>query len=78
MHNEQSLVEISLKDKIQELVERFGPWRIALAVLVASWRQRGKRNLASGLSARMRADIGLPVDEVQRLPSRLSLWDIRL
>jgi hypothetical protein len=78
MHNEQSLVEISLKDKIQELVERFGPWRIALAVFLAAWRQRGKRNLASGLSARMRADIGLPADELKRLPSRLSLWDIRL
>ncbi|MDH4441670.1 MAG: DUF1127 domain-containing protein [Rhizobium sp.] len=78
MHNDQSLVESSLKERIHELVERFGPWRIALAVLFAAWRQRRKHNLTSGLSARMRADIGLPVDEVQRLPSRMSLWDIRL
>ena len=78
MHNDQSLVEIPLKDKIEDLVERFGLWRIAVAVLFAAWRQRGKRNLTSGLSARMRDDIGLPADEVQRLPSRMSLWDIRV
>jgi hypothetical protein len=78
MHNEQSLVEISLKDKIQDLVERFGAWRIALAVLSAAWRQQQRRNLASGLSDRMREDIGLPVDGNRRLPSRLSLWDLRI
>lgn len=78
MHNNQSVVEISLNDRIHELVERFGPWRTALAVLFAAWRQRKIRNAASGLSPRMRQDIGLPVDEVQRLPSRMSLWDIRL
>lgn len=78
MGNNQSLVEVSLNDRIHELVERFGPWRTALAVLLAALRQRKTRNIASGLSPRMLQDIGLPVDEVQRLPSRMSLWDIRL
>jgi uncharacterized protein YjiS (DUF1127 family) len=78
MHNDQSVVEISLNDKIHELVERFGPWRTALAVLFVAWQHRQTRNAASGLSPRMLQDIGLPVDEAQRLPSRMSLWDIRL
>ncbi|RKE84498.1 DUF1127 domain-containing protein [Rhizobium sp. AG855] len=78
MHKDQSLVEVPLNDRIHELVERFGPWRTALAVLFAAWRQRKIRNVASGLSPRMLEDIGLPVDEVQRLPPRMSLWDIRL
>jgi uncharacterized protein YjiS (DUF1127 family) len=78
MHKNQSLVEVSLNDGIHELVGRFGPWRTALAVLFVAWRQRQSRNAASALSPRMLEDIGLPADEVQRLPSRMSLWDIRL
>lgn len=76
MHENQSIVEIPLSQRMDELIERFGSWQLLAAFVGASWRRRQIRNLAAHLSPQLRRDIGLPEDEVV-FPRRMSLWDIR-
>lgn len=76
MHENQSIVEVSLSQRMDELIERFGSWQLLAALVGASWRRRQIRNLAAHLSPQLRRDIGLPEDEVV-FPRRMSLWDIR-
>lgn len=76
MHENQSIVEVPLSQRMDELIERFGSWQLLTALVGASWRRRQIRNLAAHLSPQLRRDIGLPEDEVV-FPRRISLWDIR-
>ncbi len=76
MHENQSIVEVPLSQRMDELIERFGSWQLLAALVGASWRRRQIRNLAAHLSPQLRRDIGLPEDEVV-FPRRISLWDIR-
>ncbi|MGE8104246.1 DUF1127 domain-containing protein [Allorhizobium sp. NPDC080224] len=80
MHKNQSIVELPLAERIDELLERFGSWRLLAALVRASWRRRQIRNLASHLSPQLRRDIGLPEeeDEAWRRPRSLVLWDFRV
>lgn len=77
MHENQSLVEMPLAKRMDELLERFGSWQLLAALVEASWRRRQIRNLADHLSPQMRRDIGLPEEDDLVLPRRPSLWDIR-
>lgn len=77
MHNNQSLVETPLGERMDELLERFGSWQLLAALVGASWRRRQIRNLTVHLSPQMRRDIGLPDEEQVLFPRRPSLWDIR-
>lgn len=77
MSQEQSLIEIPLNERIDELLQRFGGWRIVLALLEGLLRRRTTSNSISGLPPRMLRDIGLPLDE-ELGPRRLSLWDLRV
>lgn len=77
MHDNQSIVDIPLSQRMDDLIQRFGSWRLFTALLGASWRRRQIRNLTDHLSPQLRRDIGLPEQEVV-FPRRLSLWDIRL
>ncbi len=76
MQKNQSLVEMPLSERMDELLEHFGCWKLLAALVGASWRRRQIRQLAEHLSPQMRRDIGLPENEVV-FPRRLSLWDIR-
>lgn len=78
MQENQSIVENPLAKRMDELLERFGSWRLFAAFVAAAWRQRRARNLVSDLSPQMRRDIGLPEDEEWRRPRSLSLWDFRV
>ncbi len=78
MHENQSLVEIPLAKRMDELLERFGSWRLLAALVGASFRRRQIRNLADHMSPQMRRDIGLPEEEVWRKPRSLTLWDFRV
>jgi hypothetical protein len=81
MHKNQSIVEMPLAERMDELLERFGSWRLLAALVRANWRRRQIRNLASHLSPQLRRDIGLPEEEViypRRLTALdMSLWHIR-
>ncbi|MGL3605285.1 DUF1127 domain-containing protein [Rhizobium sp. G187] len=77
MSQEQSMIEIPLNERIDELLQRFGGWRIVLALLEGLLRRRTTSNSISGLPPRMLRDIGLPLDE-ELGPRRLSLWDLRV
>jgi hypothetical protein len=77
MHENQSLVEIPLQRRMDELLERFGSWRLFAALVGASWRRRQARNLATHLSPQLRRDIGLPEEDELLLPRYPSLWDVR-
>lgn len=76
MQKNQSVVEIPLSERMDDLLERFGSWQLLAALVGASWRRRQIRNLAAHLSPQLRRDIGLPEDEIV-FPRRLSLWDLR-
>lgn len=76
MQKNQSIVEIPLSERMDDLLERFGSWQLLAALVGASWRRRHVRNLTAHLSPQLRRDIGLPEDEIV-FPRRLSLWDIR-
>lgn len=79
MHKNQSIVELALAERMDELLARFGSWRLLAALVGASWRRRQIRNLASHLSPQLRRDIGLPEeDEAWRRPRSLVLWDFRV
>lgn len=79
MHKNQSIVELPLAERMDELLDRFGSWRLLVALVGASWRRRQIRNLASHLSPQLRRDIGLPEeDEAWRRPRNLVLWDFRV
>lgn len=78
MHENQSIVEVPLSKRMDELLEHFGYWRMLAALIGASWRRRQVRNLAAHLSPQMRRDIGLPEDEEWKRPRRLALWDFRV
>ncbi len=79
MHKNQSIVELVLTERMDELLARFGSWRLLAALVGASWRRRQIRNLASHLSPQLRRDIGLPEeDEAWRRPRSLVLWDFRV
>ena len=78
MLREQSIVADSLTASIDELCQKFGVWAAARTLIYVAWKQRRKSNSVSGLSNRMRQDIGLSPEEDWRLPSRFSAWDIRL
>lgn len=78
MHDNQSIVELPLAQRMDELLERFGSWRLLAALIGASCRRRQIRNLAEHLSPQMRRDIGLPVDDELKRPRSLSLWDFRV
>lgn len=76
MHNNQSLVEVPLNERMDDLLEHFGSWKLLVALVRANRRRRQIRQLAEHLSPQLRRDIGLPETEVV-FPRRLSLWDIR-
>ncbi len=76
MQKNQSLVEMPLSERMDDLLEHFGSWKLLAALVGASWRRRQIRQLAEHLSPQLRRDIGLPENEVI-FPRRLSLWDIR-
>ncbi|WP_159948005.1 DUF1127 domain-containing protein [Rhizobium sp. 18065] len=78
MHKEQSIVVDTLTATVDELCRKFGVWAAARTLIHVAWTQRRKSNSVDGLSDRMRQDIGLDAQENWRLPSRFSLWDIRL
>lgn len=78
MHKNQSLVEVPLSERMDDLIERFGSWQLLAALVGASWRRRQIRNLTTHLSPQLRRDIGLPEEEVWRRPRSLSLWDFRV
>lgn len=77
MHENQSIVEMPLAQRMDELLQRFGSWRLLGALIGASLRRRQFRNLAEHLSPQLRRDIGLPEEEALIFPRRPSLWDIR-
>ena len=77
MHDHQSIVEVPLAERMDDLLQRFGSWRLFAALVGASWRRRQIRNLTVHLSPQMRRDIGLPDEEELLFPRRPSLWDIR-
>jgi hypothetical protein len=65
-----------LNERMDDLLEHFGSWKLLVALVRASRRRRQIRQLAEHLSPQLRRDIGLPETEVI-FPRRLSLWDIR-
>jgi hypothetical protein len=77
MHENQSIVELPLSKRMDELLQHFGSWRLLVALIGASWRRRQVRNLAAHLSPQLRRDIGLPEEDELLFPRRPSLWDIR-
>ncbi|CAH0341113.1 DUF1127 domain-containing protein [Rhizobium sp. CECT 9324] len=78
MLKEQSIVADSLTTAVDELCQKFGVWAAARTLIYVAWTKRRTSNSVSGMSDRMRRDIGLLPEENRRLPSRFSLWDIRL
>lgn len=78
MHKEQSIVVDTLTATVDELCQKFGVWAAARTLIYVAWTQRRRSNSVDDLSDRMREDIGLDARQDWRLPSRFSLWDIRL
>lgn len=67
MHNNQSMIESSLSDQIDDLLLRFGGWSTLLALIAGLRRRQRLINATDGLPDRIRDDIGLPKQETGRL-----------
>ena len=74
MHKEQALVASSLFEIVDDLHGRFGARRIIWNVIVAAWRSQWEHNSTSGLSNRMRRDIGLQEEDEERLTLAFFHW----
>ncbi|TDK38797.1 DUF1127 domain-containing protein [Rhizobium deserti] len=74
MSKEQALVAADLSEIVDDLHGKFGARRIIWNVIVAAWRSRWSHNSTSGLSNRMRRDIGLQEEDDERLALAFFHW----
>lgn len=66
MHKNQSLIESSLSDEIDQLLLRFGGWSTLLALVAGLHRRRRLMNDLESVPNRIRKDIGLPLEKDQQ------------